>query len=122
MSERIEVADVESFETDSRQMVLINGKPIGVLRVDGEYYAIENRCPHQNGPLCSGEVGGAIEAEVNGVGERVTEYIGERKVIACPWHGWEFDLETGLHEGDPDYQVETFDVSVENGVVYVHPE
>ncbi len=43
----------------------------------------------------------------------------EAPVIACPWHGWEFDLRTGRAVSDPRYRVRTFPVRVEAGRVLV---
>jgi nitrite reductase/ring-hydroxylating ferredoxin subunit len=37
----------------------------------------------------------------------------------CPWHGWEFDLDTGRHCGDPKYRLRPIDVRVRDERVYV---
>lgn len=48
---------------------------VAVFNVEGEFYALENRCPHQGGPLAEGWL--------------------ERTIITCPWHGWCFDVRSG---------------------------
>lgn len=56
----------------------VEGEEIAIFqREDGEYSAVRNVCPHQNGPLGEGKV--------------------EDGCVYCPWHGWQFDLETGEH-------------------------
>jgi nitrite reductase/ring-hydroxylating ferredoxin subunit len=77
-------------------------------------FAVRNSCPHQSGPLCAGSLLGRLESP--GVGE-VTRAAGP--VLACPWHGWEFDLETGWAVWDRRYRVTTFPTTVENGRVLV---
>jgi 3-phenylpropionate/trans-cinnamate dioxygenase ferredoxin subunit len=71
--------------------VEVGGRAIGVFRVGESFYGIRNRCPHQGGPLCLGHV----------LGDAVTDAPGDTSIssdplrIACPWHGWEYDLDTG---------------------------
>lgn len=48
---------------------------VAIFNVDGEFYALENNCPHQGGPIAEGWL--------------------EDNVISCPWHGWCFDVRTG---------------------------
>ena len=119
MSERVRVASVEELGEGDRTLVVVDGTSVGVFNVEGEYYALENECPHQGGPVCTGRIGGKIVAEDQGVGERVKERISDEQVIACPWHGWEYDVETGEHVGNPRVALETYDVEVEDGDVYV---
>ena len=51
-----------------------------LFNVDGTFYALDGVCPHQGGPLGSGEVHNCI--------------------VTCPWHGWQFDVRTGQHQQD----------------------
>ena len=120
-SGRVEVCPVEDLQPGDRRLVEIEGSIAGVLNVDGELYAIENECPHQGGPVCQGKVQPELVAEYEAPGERVTERQGDRPVIACPWHGWEYDLATGDHLGVPDVGLTTFDVIVEDETVFLEP-
>lgn len=120
MSEFVEVAPADEIEPGDREIVTVNGQSIGVLNVDGEYYAISNECAHEGGPVCKGKMQGALVGEYPGPGERVQESFSDTPAIACPWHGWEYDLTTGTHLGDPDVSLPTFEVVVEGGTVYLN--
>ena len=67
--------------------VTIGTTSIALTHYDGQYAAMENRCPHQGGPL--GE--GSIEEGVDG-----------KCWLRCPWHGWDFDPLTGKPPGGHD--------------------
>lgn len=89
--------------------VNVAGRNIGVLNVDGEFYAIRNACPHQGAPLCRGTVAGTMLAS------RPQEWVYgmDRQILRCPWHGWEFDLATGRSLFDPArVRVKTYEVEV----------
>ncbi len=116
----MEVAADAEFEPGERRLVETDaGIPIGVFNVEGTYHALLNRCLHQNGPLCEGGIEREVVGEWDGPGERVREQYGDSYVVKCPWHGWEYDVETGTVLHDESLAVPTFDVVVEDGTVYV---
>ena len=93
---------------------------VGVFRVNGGLRAYENRCRHQGGPVCTGEVLGRYEAVLNPDGTVAGErFVDEEPRIVCPWHGWEYDLATGRCAADPRFALRRFEVSVRDGEVYV---
>jgi nitrite reductase/ring-hydroxylating ferredoxin subunit len=109
---RVVVARLEDFPPDQRRMVTVGGRSIGVFRVGDRFFAIRNRCPHQGGPLCEGRVFPRARSDEPG------EVALDRDVplLACPWHGWEYDLATGqswIGAGEP--RVRAYPVSVERG-------
>ena len=78
---------------------------IGVFNCGGTYYAIEDRCSHDDGPLAEGD------------------WEPEACVVVCPRHGSRFDLQTGIPMSLPAFEkVETFPVSVRDGMVVVEVE
>ncbi len=94
-----------------RTIVNIGGLPIGIFNIDGEYFAILNRCPHQGAPLCEGHLwpGLLVSSEPGEYTNRA-----EVPIISCIWHGWEFDLRTGQSVCDPQrLRVRNYDVKVE---------
>lgn len=116
----VEVADEASLEPGERELVETARGEVGVMNIEGEYYAISNTCPHMGGPVCTGKVTGALLGEWKGAGERVEERFADEPAITCPWHGWDFYLSTGKHVGDDSIAVPTFDVVVEDGTVYLN--
>jgi nitrite reductase/ring-hydroxylating ferredoxin subunit len=129
------VSTAKDLPPGSRKVVFVNGTSIGVFNVHGGYYALRNSCPHQGAPLCLGKVTGTTVAPR----PFQIDYVSEGEIIKCPWHGWEFDIKTGESvfnphkvkvrtyevtvespEEDEDPAIETFPVTVEKGVVYVH--
>jgi nitrite reductase/ring-hydroxylating ferredoxin subunit len=113
---RYVVGTVDDIPPGSRKVILVNGREIGVFNVNGEFFAVLNRCPHQGGPLCSGRQTGFLVAPTPG------DYQFSRpgEVIRCPWHGWEFDLRTGQSWCEPSkVRVRSYDVSVESGETLV---
>jgi nitrite reductase/ring-hydroxylating ferredoxin subunit len=94
----------------------VEGREIAVFNVDGEYRAVANHCVHAGGPVCEGRLSGVVTGTA-GEWERGWERDGE--ILACPWHGWEFDIHTGEFLSDPKYRLLTYDVEVDDGTVYV---
>ena len=113
---RFVVGTVDEILPGSRKVIVVNGREIGVFNVNGEYFAVLNRCPHQGGPLCSGRQTGFLVAPIPG------DYQVSRpgEVIRCPWHGWEFDLRTGQSWCEPGrVRVRRYDVSIQPGEALV---
>ncbi len=106
------VASADEIAEGGRKIVEVAGRSIGVFHINGEFFALRNRCPHQGGPLCEGKLGSWIEASAPG------EYDVSRanEIIRCPWHGWEFDVRTGQSYWDPQRQrVRPYAVQVASG-------
>lgn len=117
---RVAVCQVDEIPSGDRKIIEVDDTSIGVFHIDGEYYAVENKCAHQGGPVCEGLTQGALTAEFTGPGERIKEsFSDEVPALSCPWHGWEYDLRTGKHLGHAEYGIATFSVVVEGGTVYV---
>ena len=116
MSDWHDVAAEADVAEGAPAITRIDGREIGVMRDPrtGGLIAIRNRCPHSGARLCLGTVEQRIE------GERGGEYhLTDRSVVVCPWHGWEFDAETGQCPEDDAYRVAVYPVRVENGRVLV---
>jgi nitrite reductase/ring-hydroxylating ferredoxin subunit len=106
------VAGVGEIAPGGRKLVTIKGRPIGVFNLNGEFFALLNRCPHQGGSLCDGHLTGLIESATPGE----YKYSRQGEIIRCPWHGWEFDIRTGKSWCEPRrIQVKSYPVEVEPG-------
>ena len=72
---------------------------IAVFNLGGVFYAIDNICPHSGGPLAKGVLQG--------------------EVLECPWHGWQFNIKTGLSPIIPEACVKTYPIHVKRGQVLI---
>ncbi|TML67158.1 MAG: non-heme iron oxygenase ferredoxin subunit [Actinobacteria bacterium] len=99
----IEVCPLSELPPGTVRIVHVEGfLSIGVYNCDGELYALEDRCSHDDGPLCEGD------------------FDCEDRVATCPRHGARFDITTGRALSLPAYlPVETYEVSVRDGTVVV---
>ena len=98
----IDVAPLEELPPGSMRLVPAGTQRIGVFNCGGRLFAIEDRCSHDDGPLCQGD------------------WEPDRCVVVCPRHGSSFDLETGIPLSLPAFvAVSTFPVTVRDGVVFV---
>lgn len=98
----------------------IGDREVGVFKHDGRLYAYDNRCIHQGGPVCTGELLGATRRELNEGKEVVRDVLDETEMrLVCPWHGWEYDLVTGEVAHNRRLRLRRFEVTVEDGVVFV---
>ncbi len=95
----VRVAREQELSDTRSKVVLVEERQIAIFKVDGKFYAIENFCPHRGGPVGEGDV--------------------EDRVVTCPWHGWRFDLRTGISPDNPAAVVSTFPVRVVNSEVQV---
>jgi len=120
--DRVAVKAVDEFEEGEAEIIEVGRAEVGVIKADGEFYALRNQCPHDGGPTCEGKVQRELVGEFTGPGERVKQEYSDDYIVSCPWHGWSFDLESGEHIGDDSYVVPTYDVIVEDGLVYVSTE
>ena len=106
------VCPVGELPDGERRIVTIGKRSIGVFHVGDRFYAVRNRCPHQGGPLCVGHILGDAVADVPGAAAVSNNPLR----IACPWHGWEYDLATGQSfVGPSDPSVKSYGVALEPG-------
>ncbi len=99
---RLEVCPLAELHAGSMRLVRDGTLGIGIYNLGGELYALEDRCSHDDGPLCEGE------------------FDAEAGVAVCPRHGARFDVRTGRPLTLPAISpVETFRVRIEEGQVLV---
>jgi len=110
------VAAVRDLPPGGRKLFTVRGRPIAVFNLEGAFYGLLNRCPHQGGSLCEGLLTGLVLADAPG------EYRMERagEIIRCPWHGWEFDIRTGQSYCDPEkVRSKSYPVTTASGAAVV---
>ncbi|MBV8566694.1 MAG: Rieske (2Fe-2S) protein [Methylobacteriaceae bacterium] len=108
-----DIGAAHDFAERQVRIVDVAQRQIGIVRWRGDFYALSNICSHQGGPLCRGVLSGRLGATAPG------EIVLDDTVplIACPWHGWEFDVRTGRAILDPTLRVRTYPVRVAAGRV-----
>ena len=110
------VASVDELPPGTRKFLEIDGRPIAIFNIRGEYFGLLNRCPHQGAALCEGALIGL--AQSSDPGEIQYTRLGE--IIRCPWHGWEFDIRTGQSWCEPKrFRTRAYAVNVEPGTSLV---
>jgi len=99
MANFVKVAQISDIPAGQGKCVEVEGKRIALFNVEGSFYALDDVCPHQGGPLGEGELMG--------------------NVVTCPWHGWEYDVTTGYNMFDTDVKQDQFEVKVEGNDILV---
>jgi nitrite reductase/ring-hydroxylating ferredoxin subunit len=112
------VARVDEVPLDRGLLVEAGGRQIGLFRVGDEIYALRNICPHQGGPVGTGGIFPSVKGKIED--RRLKEYLDhDELVVACPWHGWEFDVRTGVCMADPTRRVASYPTRVVDGEITV---
>lgn len=99
MAAFIKVAKKSDLPAGRGMVVEVEGREIALFNVDGVFHALDNVCCHRGGPLGEGMLSG--------------------HVVACPWHGWQFDVTTGKSPMIPEAEVEKLETCIEGEDVLV---
>ena len=114
------VAQTSELQEGGKKVIEVEGNKIGVYRKNGKLYAYKNFCPHQGGPACEGIMVGKVEAVLAGDKTLVKERFSDTVThMVCPWHGWEYNLETGVSVSDRKVSLKKYEVVEQGGAVYV---
>jgi len=96
----VKVADTKDLQPSQMKEVQVNGEAVCLANIAGKFYAINNVCTHEGGPLADGTLAG-FEVE-------------------CPWHGSKFDIRTGRVTSPPADQPEpTYEVKIDGTSVLI---
>lgn len=102
MTDFTTVATTDEIAPGERMVVELGRRWVAIFNVDGQYYAIEDRCTHDDGPLAEGELKNCI--------------------ITCPRHGATFDIRNGKVLSAPAYvDVPAYDVRVNDNNIQIKP-
>jgi 3-phenylpropionate/trans-cinnamate dioxygenase ferredoxin subunit len=95
------VPTIDEAKVRDGTYVAVFPKGLGVLvtRIEGQLYAVANKCAHMGCPLEGGKLEGAV--------------------LTCPCHDWRFDVRTGAFVDAPELAISTYPVRVEDGKVLV---
>lgn len=95
----IRVGAADEIPEGERRLVEQGGLSVGVFHHAGRWYALRNRCLHRGGPVATGPLDGGV--------------------LTCPWHGFRYDITSGACLADPLARLETYEVLVREGEVYL---
>ncbi len=99
------VAEPDELPEGRVKTATAGAKTLALVHFDGRYAAMDNRCPHQGGPLGEGSIESGID---------------DKCWLRCPWHGWDFDPLTGKPPGGhEDAGQEMFPVEIRDDGIYV---
>jgi 3-phenylpropionate/trans-cinnamate dioxygenase ferredoxin subunit len=114
---RVPVCRADELSAGESRLATVEGVEVGVFNLGDRLVAYRNHCPHQGAPVCRGRVGGTTLPSAPG------EYVFGRhgRVLHCPWHGWQFDLESGDALGHGT-RLAPVQVAVEDGTIVVSLE
>jgi nitrite reductase/ring-hydroxylating ferredoxin subunit len=112
------VCRADEVPVDRGLIVRVRGRELGIFRHGDEFFALRNLCPHQRGPAAEGGVFKRLCAR-HSPGKVEEYYDEENPVVACPWHGWEFDLKTGVCLADPERRLGRYEAVLRDGEVAV---
>jgi len=120
----IAIGKVAAFPDPGRKIVEVDGVAVGVFCRNGTFTAYENVCPHMGGPVCQGKIIARVEERV---GDDKTSqglaFSKDETNVVCPWHGYEFNIATGRHQGNPRLRLRSVRVRVvEDDVLITLPE
>jgi len=93
------VTTIRDIPVGQGKLVMAHGKPMALFNVDGQFYAINQICPHMGGPLSEGALKGTV--------------------VTCPWHGWTFCVDTGLPDHPGGHSVAAYEVKIEGEDILV---
>ena len=106
------VARTTEIPPGGNKVVTLDRRDIVVFHVNGEFFALLNRCPHAGAPLDKAACVARLTSPEPGVYQR--SRVGE--LLRCAWHGWEFDMRNGQSWFDPKrVKVRTYPVVIEDG-------
>ncbi len=91
------VAKVGDVPVGGKLRVTAGGRALCLANIEGEYFALADKCPHAGGALSEGRISGVVTSD--GPGDYKLCRRGE--MLKCPWHGWEFDIRSGQSWSDP---------------------
>ena len=99
MSEFVTVAKVGAIPEGQGETFEVAGRLVAVFHCKGEYFAIDDVCPHMGASLGAGAV--------------------EEGIVTCPWHAWRFRICDGTWQDSPNTKIESFAVRVEEDEIQV---
>ena len=116
----VNVGAASEFDDPGRKIVGFENFEVAVFKLGGEFFAYLNQCPHMGGPACQGKIIAKVEEII--AEDRTSKGMAFSKTkmhVVCPLHGFEFDIRTGIHPGNPKARLRKIKVAVAGGDVVI---
>src|ERR1041385_221092 len=116
----VNVGPASDFKDPGRKLIGFERFEVAVFKIGGEFHAYLNHCPHMGGPACQGKMIAKVEEII--AEDRTSQGMAFSKTkmhVVCPWHGFEFDIRTGIHPGNPKARLRRIKVAVTDGEVVI---
>jgi nitrite reductase (NADH) small subunit len=111
---------VTDYADTDRRVVVCGEFEVGVFRIDGEFFAWHNRCAHRAGPVCQGRImQRVLEPVADDKTTRTQQYDPSETNIICPWHGYEYNIKTGFHQGSNRVRLRKAELTIRGDEIYV---
>jgi nitrite reductase (NADH) small subunit len=117
--DEVAVGALEDWADGDHRIFSIDELEVGIFRIGEKVVAYENNCPHAGGPVCQGKIFNRVEEALTPDKKSAGVKFSDRRQIVCPWHGYEFDVETGCHPGNARMKLRRVKVDVREGHIYV---
>jgi nitrite reductase/ring-hydroxylating ferredoxin subunit len=117
---RVNVGSVSEFSDPGRKVVALDRLEVAVFKLDDEFFAYLNHCPHMGGPVCQGKMIAKVDEII--AEDRTSKGMAFSKTrmhIVCPWHAYEFDIRTGIHPGNSRARLRKVPVAISGEDVIV---
>ncbi|SRR6056297_1268791 len=103
----IDVLDADDVVEGTGKDVIVGELVVAIFRAGGRLFALDGMCAHQGGPIAEGMIGPDAQG---------------RPCVTCPWHGWQYELETGIQTVNRQPLQETYAVRETDGRIWVKRE
>ncbi|MGM7723844.1 Rieske (2Fe-2S) protein [Metabacillus sp. Hm71] len=112
----VTVCSSEDLQPGQRKLVKVDGSEIAIFNVNGELYAVRNKCPHQGVSMVYGSVDGTMLPS----DPHTYQYGRHNEILRCPLHGWGFDMKTGESLFAKNCKLKTYDVRQEGNAIVLY--
>lgn len=99
MKKTIRVASVKDIHPGKGIKKIIKNESVAIFNYNGNFYALQNRCPHQNADLADGFI--------------------KNNQVFCPIHNWAFNIKTGAFAFNPEQKLKTYPVEIHGEDIYI---
>ena len=116
----VNIGPASEIADPGRKLIGFENFEVAVFKLDGEFFAYLNHCPHMGGPACQGKMIAKVEEII--AEDRTSKGMMFSKTkmhVVCPWHGYEFDIRTGVHPGNPRAQLRKIKIAVSGDDVII---